>query len=62
LSPSCAARYDARGVGDILIAVVDGLEGFPEAINAVFPETIIQTCVVHGIFSPQGPVNRSISL
>ena len=36
-----------RGVGDILIAVVDGLKGFPEAINAVFPETIIQTCVVH---------------
>src|SRR5215217_6999111 len=30
-----------RGVGDILIAVVDGLKGFPEAINAVFPETII---------------------
>src|SRR3954451_16586268 len=36
-----------RGVGDILIAVVDGLKGFPEAINTVFPETIIQTCVVH---------------
>jgi putative transposase len=36
-----------RGVGDVLIAVVDGLKGFPEAINAVFPETIVQTCVVH---------------
>ena len=36
-----------RGVGDILIAVVDGLKGFPEAIGAVFPETIVQTCVVH---------------
>jgi putative transposase len=36
-----------RGVGDILIAVVDGLKGFPEAINAVFPDTIVQTCVVH---------------
>ena len=36
-----------RGVGDILIAVVDGLKGFPEAINAVFPHTIVQTCVVH---------------
>lgn len=36
-----------RGVGDILIAVVDGLKGFPEAINAVFPETIVQTCIVH---------------
>src|SRR5215207_6845321 len=36
-----------RGIGDILIAVVDGLKGFPEVINAVFPETIIQTCIVH---------------
>ncbi len=36
-----------RGVQDILIAVVDGLEGFPEAINAAFPQTIVQTCIVH---------------
>ena len=36
-----------RGVGDILIAVVDGLRGFPEAIEAVFPHTQIQTCIVH---------------
>jgi putative transposase len=36
-----------RGVGDILIAVVDGLKGFPEAIGAVFPETLVQTCIVH---------------
>jgi len=36
-----------RGVNDILIAVVDGLKGFPEAINAVFPQTVVQTCVVH---------------
>lgn len=36
-----------RGVGDILIAVVDGLKGFPDAINAVFPETVVQTCIVH---------------
>jgi putative transposase len=36
-----------RGVDDILIAVVDGLKGFPEAINAVFPQTIVQTCIVH---------------
>ena len=36
-----------RGVQDILIAVVDGLKGFPEAINAVFPETTVQTCIVH---------------
>ena len=36
-----------RGVDDILIAVVDGLKGFPDAINAVFPETTVQTCIVH---------------
>lgn len=36
-----------RGVNDVLIAIVDGLKGFPEAINAVFPETQIQTCIVH---------------
>jgi putative transposase len=36
-----------RGMNDILIAIVDGLKGFPEAINAVFPATQIQTCIVH---------------
>jgi len=36
-----------RGTQDILIAVVDGLKGFPEAITAVFPETVVQTCIVH---------------
>ncbi len=36
-----------RGTEDILLAVVDGLKGFPEAIRAVFPETTVQTCVVH---------------
>ena len=36
-----------RGTGDILIAVVDGLKGFPEAISAVFPDTVVQTCIVH---------------
>ena len=36
-----------RGIQDILVAVVDGLKGFPEAINATFPETVVQTCVVH---------------
>jgi len=36
-----------RGVNDILIAVVDGLNGFPDAINAVFPQTQVQTCIVH---------------
>ena len=36
-----------RGVADVLIAVVDGLRGFPEAITAVFPDAQVQTCVVH---------------
>ena len=36
-----------RGVEDILLAVVDGLKGFPEAIRAVFPEAVVQTCIVH---------------
>jgi transposase-like protein len=36
-----------RGVEDILIAVVDGLKGFPEAITTAFPETSVQTCIVH---------------
>lgn len=36
-----------RGVEDVLIAIVDGLKGFPEAITAVFPQALVQTCVVH---------------
>ena len=36
-----------RGLEDILIAVVDGLKGFPEAINAAYPDTTVQTCIVH---------------
>ena len=37
----------ARGTNDILIAVVDGLKGFPEAITTVFPQAVVQTCIVH---------------
>ena len=37
----------SRGIADILIAVVDGLKGFPEAITAVFPQAVVQTCIVH---------------
>jgi len=36
-----------RGVSDVLIAVVDGLKGFPEAIGVVFPLTTVQTCIIH---------------
>lgn len=38
-----------RGVRDILIACVDGLKGFPEAIESVFPQTLVQICIVHQI-------------
>lgn len=38
-----------RGVTDILIACCDGLKGFPEAIESVFPKTTVQTCIVHMI-------------
>jgi putative transposase len=37
----------ARGVRDVLIVVVDGLKGFPEAVEAAFPEATVQTCLVH---------------
>jgi putative transposase len=36
-----------RGVGDILIACMDGLTGFPEAVRAVYPDTHVQLCIVH---------------
>jgi transposase-like protein len=38
-----------RGIKDILIASVDGLTGFPEAINTIFPQTEVQLCIVHQI-------------
>lgn len=37
----------SRGVSDLLIAVVDGLKGFPEAITGTFPDCVVQTCIVH---------------
>jgi putative transposase len=40
---------ESRGVQDVLIACVDGLSGFSEAIGAVFPQTIVQRCVIHQI-------------
>jgi transposase-like protein len=45
------SEIKARGVEDILIASVDGLKGFPEAIATVFPKAVIQQCVVHQIRS-----------
>jgi putative transposase len=41
------AELKQRGVCDVLICCVDGLKGFPEAIEAIFPRTVVQTCVVH---------------
>lgn len=43
-----------RGVEDILIAVTDGLKGMPEALEAVFPATTLQTCIVHLIRNSLG--------
>ncbi|MEG1913232.1 MAG: transposase [Cloacibacillus sp.] len=40
-----------RGVTDILIASVDGLSGFVEAINTAFPNTEVQRCIIHQIRS-----------
>ena len=44
---SVLTELQNRGVEDILIACVDGLKGFPDAINAVFPQTNVQLCIVH---------------
>lgn len=46
---SVLSDLKARGVEDILIACVDGLKGFPEAIESVYPKTYVQLCVVHQI-------------
>ena len=39
----------AHGLRDVLVAVVDGLKGFPEAIESVYPQATVQTCIVHMI-------------
>ena len=44
---SVLTELQNRGLRDILIACVDGLKGFPDAINSVFPQTKIQLCIVH---------------
>lgn len=44
---SVLTELQNRGVKDILIACVDGLKGFPDAINTVYPDTQIQLCIVH---------------
>ena len=44
---SVVTELKSRGVADIFIACVDGLKGFPEAIEAIFPNTQVQLCLVH---------------
>jgi putative transposase len=44
---SVLTEIHSRGVKDILIACVDGLTGFPNAIETVFPKTQVQLCIVH---------------
>ena len=46
---SVLTHLKARGVQDIIVACVDGLKGFPEAIQSVFPKTQVQLCIVHQI-------------
>ncbi len=47
-----------RGVQDILIACVDGLKGFPDAIASVFPQTLVQSCIVHLVRHSLSLVNQ----
>ena len=46
---SIVTELKNRGLEDILIASVDGLKGFSEAINSVFPQTVVQRCIIHQI-------------
>ncbi len=46
---SCLTDIQSRGVKDILIAGTDNLSGFSDAIRSIFPETTVQTCIVHQI-------------
>ncbi|CEE90600.1 transposase (fragment) [Xenorhabdus nematophila str. Anatoliense] len=49
-----------RGLKDILIACVDGLTGFPEAINSIYPQTEVQLCIIHQIRNSLNVVNGLI--
>jgi putative transposase len=51
------SELQGRGVQDILIAMIDGLRGFPEAIGAVFPHTVVHQCVVHLVRQSLSTVN-----
>ncbi|NJO70954.1 MAG: hypothetical protein HC825_03100 [Oscillatoriales cyanobacterium RM1_1_9] len=53
---TCLTDLKNRGLNDILVACVDGLAGFPEAIRAAYPQTSVQLCIVH--FGPRGTALR----
>lgn len=55
--PQILTEIRNRGVQDILIACVDGLKGFPEAISSVYPKTEVQLCIVHMVRNSLGYVN-----
>ena len=61
---SVVTELKNRGVADIYIACVDGLKGFPEAIESVFPQTQVQLCLVHTIRTqlPSGRVSPRLTL
>ncbi|OYN93877.1 IS256 family transposase [Enemella evansiae] len=44
---ACLTELKNRGVADVFFVVCDGLKGLPESVNAVFPDTIVQTCIIH---------------
>jgi putative transposase len=46
---SVVTELKNRGVADIFIACVDGLKGFPEAIESIYPQTQVQLCMVHTV-------------
>ncbi|MDZ4862248.1 MAG: transposase [Gemmatimonadota bacterium] len=50
------SELQGRGVQDILIALIDGLRGFPEAIHAVYPDAVVQQCLVHLVRQSLGTV------
>lgn len=53
------AEIRNRGTHDVLIALVDGLKGYPKALNAVFPEALVQTCIVPLIRYSMRPETQS---
>ncbi len=53
------AELQNRGVRDVLMLVCDGLKGLPEAVNTVFPQTVVQLCIVHLIRTTLKYISRA---